>query len=302
MSQTITIRNPRLAATIATQGAELLSLIPAAGQETIWSGDPAVWAWHAPNLFPIVGALVDDRLIHLGQSYPMKQHGFLRHSECQPARLEADGCDLRLEHSAAGLAQYPFDFELTISYRLDEDRLSVGFALHNPAETVLYASLGAHPGFRWPLLGALEREQHIVRFDQPEPANIRRLRGRTLDPQTYPTPVEGQILRLNDALFDADAVIFDHPLSRCLTYGVPGSAAIELSFPDFPSLGIWSKPGGAPFICLEPWQGFASPEGAALEFADKPGVIAVAAGTTRTWRYAIRPILEWDAGDVAGAT
>jgi len=301
MSQTITIRNHRLTATIATQGAELLSLIPAAGQETIWSGDPAVWAWHAPNLFPIVGALVDDRLIHLGQSYPMKQHGFLRHSECQPVRLEADGCDFRLEHSASSLAQYPFAFELTIGYRLDEDRLSAEFQLHNPADTVLYASLGAHPGFRWPL-GALEREQHIVRFDQPEPQNIRRLRGRTLDPETYPTPVDGQILRLNQTLFEADALIFDHLASRSITYGVPGSAAIELSFPDFPSFGIWSKPDGAPFICLEPWQGFASPEGEAGEFADKPGVVAVAAGATRTWCYTIRPILEWDIIDPPGAT
>jgi len=276
-------------------------LVPAGGQETIWPGDSAIWGWHAPNLFPIVGALVDDQLVHLGKSYPMKQHGFLRQSECVPVMLGADACEFQLQHSAATLRQYPFAFDLTVSYRLDEDRLAVGFTLHNPAETVLYASLGAHPGFRWPL-GALEREQHIIQFEQPEPANIRRLRGRTLDPVTHPTPVEGRILQLREALFDQDALIFEHPVSRSITYGVPGSAAIELSYPDFPSFGIWSKPGGAPFICLEPWQGFASPESAALEFADKPGVVAVAPGTTRVWRYFIQPILEWNAGDLTGAT
>ena len=66
MTQTVTIGNGRLTATVAAKGAELQSLVPAGGADVMWSGDPAVWAWHAPNLFPIVGGLADDILLHDG--------------------------------------------------------------------------------------------------------------------------------------------------------------------------------------------------------------------------------------------
>ncbi len=41
-----------------------------------------------------------------------------------------------------------------------------------------------------------------------------------------------------------------------------------------PHLGIWTKPG-AGFICIEPWQGHADPEGFEGEFIAKPGIVLV---------------------------
>ena len=57
MSQLVTIGNGRLTAIIAAKGAEIQSLVPAGGGDVMWTGDADVWPWHAPNLFPIVGAL-----------------------------------------------------------------------------------------------------------------------------------------------------------------------------------------------------------------------------------------------------
>jgi galactose mutarotase-like enzyme len=283
------LRNEHLTATIAAKGAELQSLIPAHGDDVIWSGDPAVWAWHAPNLFPIVGALADDSLIHDGKSYPIKQHGFLRHSICDVVSAESESCAFRLIDSAETRAQYPFAFELTIRYRLEDDRFVCSFDLANPAATLLYASLGAHPAFRWPL-GDSDRSLHILRFDRPEPEPIRRLKGRLLDLEPKPTPVEGAVLHLDDSLFESDALIFDRLNGRTVAFGAPGGPAVVIDHSDFPELGVWTKPGGARFLCIEPWQGSASPEGFAGEFSQKPGVVAVEPGQTRSWRYAIRPI------------
>jgi galactose mutarotase-like enzyme len=78
----VTLHNPNLAARIAARGAEPVSLVPDGGAEPMWSADPAVWPWHAPNLFPIVGALAGDILPYQGRQYPIRQHGFLRHSRC----------------------------------------------------------------------------------------------------------------------------------------------------------------------------------------------------------------------------
>jgi galactose mutarotase-like enzyme len=287
MSQLVTIGNGRLTAIIAAKGAEIQSLVGADGADVMWSGDADVWPWHAPNLFPIVGALDNDALVHQGQRYTMKQHGFLRHSLCEVVEVAPHGCAFRLTDNSDTREQYPFAFALTISYRIDDDRLGCAFSLHNPDSVPLHASIGTHPGFRRPL-GNTARDVHAVLFDKAEPAPIRRLGGRTLTADPRPTPVEGRVLHLNDALFDDDAVIFDRLNSRKITYGAPGGPAIEIEFADFPDFGIWSKPGLSQFVCLEPWQGMASPEGFAGEFADKPGVVALAPGETREWRYSVR--------------
>jgi galactose mutarotase-like enzyme len=290
LAETLTIRSEGLTATISAKGAELCSLAPTGGAELIWSADPQYWGWHAPNLFPIVGAVAGGLLVHEGKSYPIKNHGFLRHTVCAATQDGPDSCSFRLNDDAETRAQYPFAFALTIAYRAEADRLACVWSLRNPAKTPLYASLGLHPAFRWPLEGAA-RAAHVVLFDEPEAAPIRKLDPAGLiEPEPIATPNRGRVLRLNDTLFDHDALIFDRLVSRELTYGAPGGPAVALEFPDFPELGIWSKPGASPFVCLEPWQGTASPSGFAGEFAEKPGVVALAAGETRHWRYSIRPL------------
>lgn len=294
MSQFVTIGNRLLTAVIAAKGAEIQSLVPSGGTDVMWAGDAEIWPWHAPNLFPIVGALANDELVHDGVRYPMKQHGFLRHSLCEVIEAGTDSCAFRLVDNPGSREQYPFAFDLEIRYRVEGDRLDCVFSLHNPGDVPLYASIGAHPGFRRPL-GGTPRHADVVLFDKPEPAPIRRLGGRTIAPERLPTPVDGRVLRLDDSLFDADAVIFDQLKSRKITYGAPGGPAVEISFADFPDLGIWAKPGISPFVCLEPWQGMASPAGFEGEFAQKPGVVALAPDATREWRYSIRILPEMPA-------
>jgi galactose mutarotase-like enzyme len=294
MNQLVTIGNGRLTAIVAAKGAELQSLVPANGRNVMWTGDADIWPWHAPNLFPIVGALDNDELVHRGMRYPMKQHGFLRHSLCEVLEAGPEACGFRLTDNPDTREQYPYAFALTIGYRIVDDRLECTFTLHNPGKVPLHASIGVHPGFRRPL-GNTARDAHAVLFDQPEPAPIRRLGGRTMAADPRPTPVEGRVLHLRDALFDEDAVIFDRLVSRKITYGAPGGPAVEIEFADFPDLGIWAKPGISPFVCLEPWQGMASPAGFIGEFSEKPGVVALAPGATRAWRYSIRILAEMPA-------
>ena len=76
-----------------------------------------------------------------------------------------------------------------------------------------------------------------------------------------------------------------------MRFGAPGHRAIGMRFSDLPMLGIWTKPG-APYLCIEPWQGIADPQGYAGELRDKPGMVIVASGATRT--FAMR--IESDAG------
>ena len=44
---------------------------------------------------------------------------------------------------------------------------------------------------------------------------------------------------------------------------------------------------GAPFLCIEPWRGYASPKDFDGEFSDKPGLMHIAAGAEEELSYRI---------------
>ena len=51
------------------------------------------------------------------------------------------------------------------------------------------------------------------------------------------------------------------------------SRAVRVVTDGVPYLGVWSKPGGAPFVCVEPWHGIPDMSDASGELAEKEGII-----------------------------
>jgi len=283
---TVTLKSATCAAKIKLKGAELCSLRTNSGDEYVWQADPAVWPRHAPLLFPVVGKLKDDTLLHDDKAYPMKQHGFVRDMDFTLAEQTSSRASFRLDDSPATRAQFPFEFSLVVSYTLQEQTLDIDCLVRNPTGTPLPISIGGHPGFAWPLPGNKTKAGHSIVFETNEPAPIRRVKGGLMDNKTFPTPVSGNTLPLADELFAPDVIIFDQLKSRSVVYQGPAGARLRITFPDFPHLGLWTKPG-APFICIEPWQGYASPESFDGEFEDKPGVAQIAPYSERTWRHSV---------------
>ncbi|TIW32436.1 MAG: aldose 1-epimerase family protein [Mesorhizobium sp.] len=282
----LTLHGDGISATIVGQGAELVSLRNDEGIEFLWQAGPA-WRRHSPVLFPIVGRLRGDRLRHRGQNYPMTQHGFARDRRFAWAEQGPSSCTLVLTDDAESRARYPFTFRLAIRYSLGPDRLRVTFEVTNTGDEVLPASIGAHPAFNWPLLPELPKQAYRLTFAENEPASIRRLKDGLLLPTARPTPIEGKTLALSERLFDDDAVILDQPASTSVRFAAERGPAIEMSWRGFNELGIWSKPGGAPFLCIEPWHGLASPSDFDGEFVDKPGVMLIEPGAQRVLGYQV---------------
>ncbi len=279
----ISIASERLTVRVDPLGAELQSLTDAQGREYIWSGDPAFWTGRAPLLFPIVGRLNDDRLHVDGQAYPMEKHGFARRLQFEVVHHDAASVRFRLTDCEATRKSYPFAFELGVDFTLVGERLEMTAHVNNPGRGPLPASLGFHPAFTWPLPGG-DRAAHAVMFDHPEAGPLRQLTPEGLiDPRPRPSPVDGTRLALADDLFAADALIWTDLESRGLSYGAPEGARLDIEFPDTAQLGIWTKPG-ADFLCIEPWAGYADPVGFAGDFRDKPGVIKIAPGLSRSFR------------------
>jgi galactose mutarotase-like enzyme len=285
--ETFEIRSNGMSATIKAGGAELCSLKNAEGLELLWQAGPQ-WPRHAPVLFPIVGRLKNDQLRHRGKAYPMTQHGFARDNRFTCLQHEPTFCRFVLSDDAETWSRYPFPFRLDITYTVNGADLEVVVQITNTGDETMPASIGAHPAFNWPLLPELAKEDYRLTFSDDEIAPIRRLKDGLMREKPEPTPIQGKTLALSEQLFDDDAVILDKVASHSVRYAANRGPSIEMAFDGFPELGIWSKPGGASFLCIEPWHGTASPAEFDGEFADKPGVMHIAPAETRGLRYCIR--------------
>ncbi len=288
MTDLLTIASGDLTARINPLGAELWSLTDTAGREYMTDADPAFWTGHAPVLFPIVGALNQDRY-RLGDTYyALPKHGFARTSLFECTEHTAAEVRFRLGDSAATRSVYPFAFGLEMAFRLDGGALHLAATVTNAGDEPLPFSFGFHPALAWPLPGGAAKAAHQVVFAEAEPQPIRRIDGPTglLLPEAAPTPVQGRTLTPEAELFEADALIWDELHSRSLSFGALDGASLDIAFPDTPMLGIWQKPG-AHYLCIEPWQGIADPVGYEGDFRDKPGVVILPPGKVRQFRMTI---------------
>lgn len=284
----ILIRSSALAAEIAPLGAELRSLTDAAGRDYLHDG-ASFWSGRAPLLFPIVGALRDNRHVVDGVSHELPKHGFARTSTFALVSSSADRAQFRLEDSERTLAQYPYRFRLDMTYAVDGATLSQTAEVTNTDSRPIPVAFGFHPAFRWPLPGGGARADHVIDFAEEEAGPLTRIDADGLVARELPSPVQGRRLALADALFDDDALIFLRPASRSLRFGAAGggSPSLRIGFPDMPHLGIWTKPGGAPYLCIEPWQGYASPTGFAGPLTEKPGSLILAPGETKRFSMTV---------------
>lgn len=258
---------------ISTHGAELQSIFDKKKQlELLWQGDAAYWARRAPVLFPIVGRLVNDTLKYRQNTYPMKQHGFARDLDFDVIYAEDNQLEFRLLSTEAIKKQYPFDFEFIIAYLLMENVLTINYVVRNMGNEILPFSVGGHPAFNWPLIPGKDKQAHSIESTCDAMAHMYQLNGGLLKPDKIPSPVKNQRFQLKDELFEHDAMIFDGIVNREVTYNADDEYQIKIKFADFPQFGLWTKPG-APFICLEPWYGFASPEDFDDDIRKKPGIM-----------------------------
>jgi galactose mutarotase-like enzyme len=284
----LTLANARCQATFSPNGAELTSFT-FDGLDYLWPADPAVWARHAPVLFPTVGRLPEDTYLHQGQTYHLPQHGFARDREFALVSETATELVFELRDDAQTRVLFPFAFVLRISYELHDTTLTVRWDVHNPdARQDLLFSIGAHPAFRCPLSGEESFEDYFFAFDHPVTLRRQLLRGGLRTGETALVVQQQAELPLSYALFADDALVFAEYDFTAITLRSRKSARfVRMRFEGFPYLGLWTKEPGAAFVCIEPWQGVASLTGAPQELADKEGILTLMPGQRFVISYRI---------------
>ena len=271
------IKNEFIKAKIKSFGAELNSLQKCGEElEYIWQGDSKYWNRHSPILFPIVGRLKDDSYFYKNQKYNMTQHGFARDKEFELVKNEADFIEFRLKSDEKTLEIYPFSFELYLSYKLEKNSLIVSYKVINKSDDKMLFSIGAHPAFNWTLKEDEKKEDYFLEFENIKETKRYFLNDKGLVYKHEDLKIIDNKIALNEELFKNDALVFNDSNIKTLTLKNSNNEDfVKLNFEDFPYLGIWSKPSGAPFICIEPWFGVADDENSNQNFEDKKGIITL---------------------------
>lgn len=284
------LENDHLHIGVNAIGAELCHLKSKKNNlEYLWQADPEIWENHAPVLFPIVGGLKEDEFIFNEQEYRLPRHGFMRKNhQLKLVEYNKSEIKLHLTSSPSTLIYYPFEFEFQISFRLLKNSLEITHEVINKDDKTMYFSLGAHPAFNCPLQENEKYEDYFLEFEHEEYLTTWNLDNHGLITE------EGDLimdhtnkLNLHLDLFNNDALIFKSLKSRrvSLSHKERGPQ-LTVNFKDFPSLGLWAKPN-APFVCIEPWLGYADSSETTQNFKDKEAILSLEPGKSFSASYSI---------------
>lgn len=266
----ITLENEQTIVSMKRIGAELTSIYSKiTEQEYLWNGDHNYWNRHAPILFPIVGRLVNDTYFIDGTEYHLPQHGFARDMTFDIIHQNKEEVTFQLQSSEETLVKYPFAFNLQITYRLIESTVTVEYKVKNIDTKQMYFSIGAHPAFNC----KVDEGNAYFSFANNENFETYVFDGAYRKAKKEMIQAPSNKLNISTELFQHDALILENmttnEISLCTT---TQNTFVKMKFDGFPFVGLWSKPTGAPFICIEPWYGICDEVGASVELKDKKGI------------------------------
>lgn len=287
---TVIIENEQLTATIAEEGAELISLkAKETGLEYIWQGDPKFWGRHAPVLFPFVGRSKNDSYSYQGKTYPMGQHGFARDQVFEVIEKGPEMVSLSLKSSKESKEIYPFDFELVLTYKLEQAEIVVDYQVINTGAEEMLFSIGGHPAFNIPIEEQLSFTDYYLSFEPKIDRVQLPLEGPFIDLAHKTLGQTSVDFDLKRELFEKDALIYETPGKTEIAFKTDKSEhSISLKYDNIPFVGVWTPYGvEAPFVCIEPWWGIADKLDSNGELVDKFAVNRLASKAIFNTNYTI---------------
>lgn len=265
------ISNEYLTLTLSAHGAELQSIMDADGKEYLWQADAEYWNRHSPILFPIVCGLWKDTYRIDGREYHLGRHGFARDTDFQLIAKGEQQVIYAMHDSQETLKSYPYHFNLSVSYKLHDNKIHVVWHVENTDNRPIYFQIGGHPAFNVPGLLPGEPLKGRLRFDVDNPIRLYgNVEGCIAPGRHEAIDTEDGIWTFCQDSFAENALIFDHSQIRRVELLHPnGTTEVAVDF-KAPAVGIWSPQGkDAPFVCIEPWYGLADRAEYDGDFRDK---------------------------------
>ena len=235
-----------------------------------------------PILFPFCGRTFDRGDIHFWRDEnntrrAMPIHGIARQGDFQVTRLDERGFTSLFQPGEEARAAYPYDYEVTVSYRFEPLALFVELSLRNLDTKPIPWSAGHHFYFTLPWGEGRTRADYFIRI--PARATLRQNfeQGQLhIGPRLGPEEslANKDLIDVFHTALKNNAVVFgerggeDQIILRIGPDRVPPKPAVVVT---------WAPDDNSPFYCVEPWMGPAnSPE-------HKTGLYHVAPSETQTF-------------------
>lgn len=281
--KTIILQNRSFYTEINLSGAELIFFGKEHTGNILWSKQTAHWNRVAPNLFPIVGRLLNDSYTFQGKPYSLTQHGFARDREFEVVEQHETTVRLRLVSDAESLLVYPFYFVFDVIYSLSETGLTISYETQNTGEGTMYYSVGGHPAFQLnePL------ENYYLGFDSAIQLERQELTGSYFSGEGAYYGVSDH-LNLGDELFEQDAFVLKDPQFQSVSLKHrDGETLMRMHCDSWTAIGFWTK-NDAPFLCIEPWWGWADDVDSSGKLEEKAGIRSLDSGEKEVLSYELK--------------
>lgn len=263
----VILENTILKAKINPLGAELVELQKKGKENILWVPDFSFWNRTAPNLFPIVGRLVNDQYQFNNLFYEMKQHGFARDMPFEVIKQEQNKVELQLSSSEAIKINYPFDFNFTIIFELKEDRIEISYTTFNKSNIKMPYSVGGHPGFALDL----PLENYRLNFHTSIDTDRWLIENLFYTGKKQSMKID-HFLNLKNEYFFKDAIVFKQPkFTKATLENFNAEKIVTLGSSNWDAIGFWTKQN-APFFCIEPWWGWADSSNSSGKIEEKEGI------------------------------
>lgn len=275
------IENDILQVILTAAGAQIRSVVRKdSGVEHIWSGDPAVWKYHSPVLFPYTGKVRDGRIEIRGQVIEnAPAHGVARIREHRLVKLEAEQAVFALEADEQTMELFPYSFRLLSTFRLEGERLCHTLTVENLDDQPFYFGIGYHPAFSVPFDTRHGIEDYELRFSDLESPLCLDTPEGLCNGRVYTLGNNIRSIAVEDGMFDVGSHCMVGLRSKTLgLYEKDSTRAVVCDIADFPYCLIWSQPGKPRFICIEPWHSLPSRVDDSYRWEDKAAAAMVAPG------------------------
>lgn len=283
------LSNQYLEVSFSSLGAEMCSIKSKnSNREYLWQADANYWNRHSPVLFPIVGKVWKGEYKVDNKKYQLPQHGFARDSHFDLVEQREDYISFKLSANQETLTKYPFLFELTISYQLQNKEITVGWLVKNLDNKDIYFQIGAHPAFNYyqpdnEIKGYLDFGNKNIVVSETLTAD-----GYLAKNKCFDITFDNHYYCVKDTSFRGKTWILENNQVQNIKLCAPDKTPfIELTF-DSPVLGIWSPAKeNSPFLCIEPWYGRCDSENYEGDIKDKDFINKLAKNQTFKASYEI---------------
>lgn len=250
------ISNSYLKVTISDMGAELKSIKKVNEDvEYLWQKNTEIWERQAPLLFPIIGRLKNERYEYNNIKYQILIHGFANTTLFDVFSHTKDSITFLLTDSKETKKVYPFEFELFITFKLNENCIVKEHKIVNKTNGEMYFEIGGHEGFNLALFEDEKMEDYYIEFvKQPSIKTYTSDEDIMMNKEKKEIKLDNNKLYLSPEVFKNDALIIDEFIeNEVVIKNNKNNRQVKVSFEDFKYLGIWTKYMRSNYVCIEPW-------------------------------------------------